>query len=200
MSHPGSCSECGGFPGHSTTCRFNPHNPYNAAPTPTRSGTGCLGPVGCLVVLLAGAVAVAGFAFDVVMGFVAPNRGMEPLQVAAVENLVEGSWSGHVVCEDGDREMSVSFERMMSMQFDVTADVVWVGESGPIGDYLAKGTFDGVRLNMTPDGGGSGPKALALIGEVADAVASSDAGTVELLELSGDALGEQGCSGFVLGR
>lgn len=208
MNHPGSCSHCGGFPGHSSVCpmnRDNPDSPLHDPPAPAqpRPAAGPA-PRGCgwLIVALIAIVAVGGTLYNTILGIVAPDRGLDPMYAAGIHSLVDAPWEGLIRCGNGDRTVAVEFRRQLRAQSHVTADVAFLDGQGTVtGEYRAKGTFDGVRLEVAPDGDGTGWfRPMAWRGSVSVGDVDTDAQRVQLRTIDGDVVGDASCSSFTLNR
>lgn len=165
------CPHCGAIwaSQHGLGCPYGPSDPGQ---TPSKSaGSGCLGAVGCLVVVLVAAVAILGFFWQALLGAVLPNRGMSDDEVAAMEALVENQWTGHVTCGELRHGVTLDFERLITKGHDVSAEVSLHRGKGPrsqvVDTYELEGTFDGTRLEVIGDGwSGGSPDRFDLVGHV----------------------------------
>lgn len=185
--------------------RDNPDSPLHDAPAPStpRAITGPA-PRGCglVIVILIAIVAVGGTLYNTILGVIAPDRGLDPMYAAGIHSLVDAPWQGVITCDNGARPVTVEFSRQVRAQVHVTADVSFVDQQGGVtGEYRAKGTFDGVRLDVTPDGDGTGwYRPVALRGTVTQGDVDTDAQTVLLRVIDGDVVGDATCSSFSLNR
>lgn len=191
---PSNCSHCGGpLYAHREWCPA-----YQTPDEAKASKSGSpIGGVGCLVIVAAALVGLLALGWNIALGFVAPNRGMDDQQVAAMEDLVEGKWLGYYVCDGARRGISVEFDRMLTKRTDVTATLTLHdgGRPGaaPIGAYVLKGDFDGRRLTLVPDSWDERVPGLGMI---------DFAGTSDGKVISGevDTPGRYNCADFRLRR
>ncbi len=153
-----------------------------------------------ILVLIGGVIAVG-------LGMISPNRGLEPRQIAAIDSLVEAPWEGQVRCGDELRGITVEFERQARGGDNVAGTVTWHDgdsvDADVLSTYRIRGTFDGVRLRVEPDGGITGTRAypsLALVGDVANSNVDAETDTVEIVLVNGGAYGDDACQEFWFAR